>query len=237
MAAASSALLAGRQFIRLTPELAIPAAKCVSATFCARTSPDPFSRAFDLDKADWEAMALPFLERAASSSKPVSVVCWNKSTGEVDGVMVNEDLRLEPPAGFQALPKWKPVRSIFKALHSRYALHTHHANRGNTLQSLYFTCVRPSAQGRGVMKGLWKETVEAAEEFGYDQLVASAGSESVRSVLKDYLGFKTLAEVGFEEHGNATEIAEFASLPERLGAKEYQKLSLLRRKVPSNLYV
>jgi GNAT superfamily N-acetyltransferase len=232
---ATSTLLAGRQFLRLTPELVKPAAKCVAATFCAKTSPDPFAKAFALNAADWEAMAYPFLERSAHSFKPTSVVCFNKSTGEVDGIMLNEDLRAEPPQAYQELAAWKPVRSIFKTLHMRY-LSTGHASRGETLQNLYFTCVRPAAQGRGVMKQLWKETISAAQEYNYQNLVASAGSESVRSVLRDHLGFREMASVGYEEHGNALEIVEFQTLP-ALGAKEYQKLSLLKRKVPSDLYV
>lgn len=228
-------LLAGRQFLRLTPELVKPAAECVAATFCATTSPDPFSKAFALGQNDWLLMAKPFLERAARADKPLSVICYNKSTGAVDGVMVNEDLRAEPPAEYKGLEQWRPVRSIFAKLHHRYNAAVPQTSTP-ALHTLYFTCVRPSAQGRGVMKGLWNNTIEVAQEFNYQHILASAGSETVRSVLKDYLGFREMASVGFEEHGNCTEINEFIAMP-ALGAKEYQKLSFLRRKVPSNLYV
>ena len=49
---------------------------------------------------------------------------------------------------------------------------------------MYFTCVHPQARGQGVMKGLWKSTIDAAREHGYKTITAQAGSEQVRQVLQ-----------------------------------------------------
>ncbi len=100
---------------------------------------------------------------------------------------------------------------------------------------MYFTCVRPQARGQGVMKGLWKSTIDVAREHGYNTITAQAGSEQVRQVLREHLGFSEVASVPYSEfefEGNKV----FSELPQH-DAAQYSRISIHRRRVPSNLYV
>jgi GNAT superfamily N-acetyltransferase len=100
---------------------------------------------------------------------------------------------------------------------------------------MYFTCVHPSARGQGVMKGLWKSTIDVAREHGYATITAQAGSEAVRQVLAEHLGFTEMAAVkynDFEFEGNRV----FAELPLH-DPVQYSRISIHKRSVPSNLYV
>ena len=103
------------------------------------------------------------------------------------------------------------------------------------IRCMYFTCVHPSARGQGVMKGLWKNTIDIARENGYKYITAQASSTAVRQVLQEHLGFQEIAHVDYKEfdfEGNKI----FAELPHH-NSGEYSKISIHRRKVPSNLYV
>ena len=105
------------------------------------------------------------------------------------------------------------------------------------IRCLYFTCVHPSARGQGVMKGLWKSTIDAARENGYQYISAQASSENVRAVLSSHLGFSEVASVPYETYepvrGGGRPFAELAAHD----PANYSRISIHRRKVPSNLYV
>lgn len=131
---------------------------------------------------------------------------------------------------------WWPVRSVFAELHSRFVdQHGSGIEKGDMIRCMYFTCVAPSARGQGVMKGLWKHSVDKAREKGYSYITAQAGSENVRQVLQDHLGFREIAAVSysqFEFEGQKL----FAELPAH-DPVQYSRISIHRRRVPSNLYV
>jgi len=187
---------------------------------------------------DWAQMAGGFIERAAHHKTPLSVIAFNKASGEVDGVMVNEDWLEPPPEAYMALgPEWKPTRGIFRELHTRYNAQSAAPKvEGSAIHTLYFTCVRPAARNLGVMKGLWKSTIEAARDYNFSTILAEAGSEHVRQVLQEHLGFEEMANVDYAEFGKAMKRPEFAELVSA-NPLEYSRLSLMRRRVPSDLYV
>jgi GNAT superfamily N-acetyltransferase len=115
------------------------------------------------------------------------VVSIDKETGKVVGVMINEDWTTPRPAPYrtQLSSDWWPVRSLFADLHERFVEATPYViHRGEMIRCMYFTCVHPSARGQGVMKGLWKSTIDVAREHGYKSVTAQASSENVRQVLQ-----------------------------------------------------
>ncbi len=179
-----------------------------------------------------------------AAPRPLSVVSINSATGKVDGVMINEDWTSIRPLGYrvQLSSDWVPVRSLFSELHMRFvSAHAAPIERGEVVRTLYFTCVHPSVRASGVMKGLWRATVDVARENGYQSITATASSEAVRLVLEKQLGFSEVAavpygtyEVPAGDSGHTGRV--FSELVER-NPKEYSRISIHHRRVPSNLYV
>jgi GNAT superfamily N-acetyltransferase len=60
------------------------------------------------------------------------------------------------------------VRALFAELHGRFVEEAGASAlpRGDTLRVAYFSSVRPSARGRGVLRALWEGSVDAAAERG-----------------------------------------------------------------------
>jgi GNAT superfamily N-acetyltransferase len=207
-------------------------------------------------------MSAPFIERAAHATPRLSVVALNEATGAVDGVFVNEDWVTPRPAAYRErlTSDWWPVRAGFSELHSRFVQARPGAiERGDTIRCMYFSCVHPRARGQGVMRGLWHSTIDTAREHGFQHLTAQAGSETVRRVLHEQLGFSEVASVRYgvweysEEsdsdlsrfhYRNASPQTPRAPLRSRVFAElhdrdpaEFDRLSISMRKVPSDLYV
>ena len=237
-----------RHVAPLTHDHAAAAAACVAAAF-ARGRPsaaaaaaaagllaDPFTTAFGFTGAPWVRLCSPFIARA--SSVPVlsslSSVSLNGRTGEVDGLMAVDDYTKQPPALYRGLPKeWAPTRAIFRELYTRFdATPLAPRDAGSTAQCLYFSCVRPSARGQGVMFELWRKTIERARDRGFSSIVASAAHPNAHRLLSHGLGFEEVAAVNFKDFSEDTGLAAFAKL-----APAYEKLALYRRKLPSDLYV
>lgn len=104
------------------------------------------------------------------------------------------------------------------------------------------------------MKGLWHQTVDVAQDegihsappaircagcyaplvfVGFSHILAEAGTEDVRQVLAEHLGFREVEAVqypSFESSG-----ISFAALA-KLDPVQFTRLSLMKRSVPSNLY-
>jgi hypothetical protein len=137
-----------------------------------------------------------------------------------------------------------PVRSLFSELHLKFTAERPHIDKGELLRCLYFTCVHPSARRQGVMQGLWRHTIDVARENGFSSICAQASSESVRSILEEDLGFQQLAAVAYKDFEMPAAEAQscghsgrvFAELADK-DPKNFQSLSMLYRRVPSNLYV
>lgn len=233
-----ASLHAARAFQRLAPAHVAGTIRCVGETFGGGLSDDPFTRAFRFQPHQWGEMTSSFIGRAAGNS--LSTVAYNRATGEVDGCMVAEDWMKQPPALYRTgLPaEWHPVRALFRELYTAFDASPRAPPRqeGRTLQCLYFTCVRPSAQGAGVMKGLWRATIEAARDQGFDSIVATAGSTHVQQVLQEHLGFEEVASVDYARFAAASGHAQLADAAHSNPA-QFSKLALLRRRVPSDLYV
>lgn len=205
-----------------------------------------------------------FIDRAAAQKNPLSVVALNVETGKVDGVMVrrfagrraergreqglgrrrisglgpqvNEDWKLIQPSDYRRLPSdWRPVRAVFNELHTRFkATVGKTVEPGEMLHCLYFTCVRPEARQQGVMRALWGETLQVAEDNNFEGVVAEASSKDVRDVLDGQLGFDEVASVEYEKFMfEGTPI--FKELVEKDPA-QLTKLSIHLRKINSNLY-
>ncbi len=86
------------------------------------------------------------------------------------------------------------------------------------------------------MKGLWKSTINAARENRYESITAQAGSEHVREVLQQHLGFTEAAAVNYSDFSFEGNNKVFSELPLH-DPVQYSRISIHKRKVPSNLYV
>jgi GNAT superfamily N-acetyltransferase len=242
--AARAGASAQRAVVHLRPEHADGAVKCVSASFASGAGKvaaargellDPFTLAFGFKKAAWSRMCGSFVARAAAAAAPLSAVAVRADGGGVDGLICCDDYTKQPPALYRGLPaEWAPTRAIFRELYTRFdATPLAPRREGSTAQCLYFSCVRPGARGAGVMKALWRHTIEAARDHGFESIVCSAAHPDVQKKLHDIFGFEEVAAVHFQEFAADTGLAAFAKLP----PAGYQKLALLRRKLPSDLYV
>ena len=243
-ALAARAGAASRAIVHLRPAHADAAVKCVSASFASGAGKgaaargellDPFTLAFGFKKAAWSRMCGSFVARAAAAAAPLSAVAVRADGGDVDGLICCDDYTKQPPAIYRGLPaEWAPTRAIFRELYTRFdATPLAPRREGSTAQCLYFSCVRPGARGAGVMKALWRHTIEAARDHGFESIVCSAAHPDVQKKLHDIFGFEEVAAVPFQEFAADTGLAAFAKLP----PAGYQKLALLRRKLPSDLYV
>lgn len=188
-------------------------------------------------------MTLPFIERAANAS--LSVVALNELTGRVDGVMVNEDWITPRPTAYRdrLSPEWWPIRSAFSELHQRFVdARLNPIERGEMIRCMYFSCVHTRARGQGVMRGLWRQSVDAAREHGFRHITAQASTETVRSVLHEQLGFKEVTSIRYstweydhelQNHQKSLVLGELS----KKNPTEWNRLSISMRTVPSNLYV
>lgn len=223
---------------RLRPAHAPAALRCIGETFGAESggaARDPFTAAFNFDAAAWGALCGSFVARAAASPAALSVVAVNAASGSVEGLMVCDDWARQPPALYRTgLPlEWHATRALFRKLYTAFdASPLAPRGEGATLHCLYFTCVRPQAQGAGVMKALWRATIDAARDAGFESVVASSGSAPVRAVLHEHLGFEEVQAVDFADHARESGVEQFAGLP-----PQFDRLSLNRRRLPSDLYI
>lgn len=96
----------------LSPAFVGRTVDCIAASFAE----DPFSKVSGLEPKDWAAMSSMFVERAAE--KDFSVIAVNSSSGEVEGIMLNEDWKERKPDEYSKLStKWRPIRAIFNKVH------------------------------------------------------------------------------------------------------------------------
>lgn len=139
-----------RRFLRLGPSLVASATRCIADTFAAQSRTDPFTALFEYTPVHWANMVSSFVERAGAAKRPLSVVSVGAS-GEVEGVMLNEDWTTPTPLAYNKLgPEWRSTRAIFKELHTRY--NDKHSSSSlvpqECLHTLYFTCVAPTVRGQ-----------------------------------------------------------------------------------------
>lgn len=236
-----------RQFMRLTndPILIRATVNCIAETFSS--SSDPFSACFGLTKPEWAAMCTGFVERSAKSAQPLSIIAVNQTTGAVDGAMINEDFCLPTPNSYRHLgPGWRATRAIFKSLHETFnATHSPTPQPGEFMHTVYFTCVRHDARGQKVMQGLWRNTIDVARENSYPSIVAESSTEDVRQVLSEHLGFREVASKSYadfkvDEDAGAGAPGQSEAVFSKLvafDARQFSRLSLMKRSVPSDLYV
>lgn len=119
---------------------------------------------------------------------------------------------------------------------------------GYLIRSMYFSCVHPSVRGEGVMKDLWRCTIDASRENGYRAITAQASTAKVRELLGD-LGFQEITSVRYSEfvyEGSKPfqDIESAKVLQQSISGDKSEivplwgnRLSLHKRLIPSNLYV
>jgi len=213
---------------KLQPDLVGKATDCIGISFA--TKADPFTRALGLSQAQWGVMSQMFVQRAAK--KDLSWVALDEHTGTVEGVIINEDWKEKQPEEYRYLLDWAPVRAMFNELHTRFKAHHPRIDHGKVIHPLYFTSVRPEARRNGIVSTLWEKSVETARDKNYETMVAEAGN-TVSAAVFTKLGFEEIAKVPFDEFAYQKE-RPFATLPKKEG---FERLSIFRRSITSNLYV
>jgi len=91
-----------RRFLRLGPSQVAAATQCVAETFAMQSRTDPFTALFGYSAQHWASMAASFIRRSGSAARPLSVVAIGPS-GDVEGVMLNEDWVTPTPLEYQKL--------------------------------------------------------------------------------------------------------------------------------------
>ena len=92
-----------RLFLRLGPSHVAAATRCIAETFSAQSRTDPFTSLFGYSAVHWADMVGPFVRRAGAAPRPLTIVSVDPQTGEVDGVMLNEDWTTGPPPEYSKL--------------------------------------------------------------------------------------------------------------------------------------
>ncbi|KYQ93150.1 hypothetical protein DLAC_11638 [Tieghemostelium lacteum] len=213
----------------LTPNLVPKVIESISKSFSVST--DPFTKTLKLNEQDWQKMAGVFVERA--SHKDLSLVAIDKNSNEVIGCILNEDWKEKEPQSYYDIDqKWNPVKSIFHELHHRYKdAHPKKINFGEVLHSLYFTCVVPSARGKGVIKDLWNVSYDHARSQNFQYQVCETSSKPAEN-LCDHLGFQPISTVSYNNYRYKGD-----SIYSGLTVDpNFQKLTIWEKKIPSNLY-
>jgi len=213
---------------KLEPDLVGKATDCIGVSFA--TNADPFTRAFGLSQAQWGVMSQMFVQRAAK--KDLSWVAFNEQTGRVEGVIINEDWKEKQPSEYRNLLDWAPVRAMFNELHTRFKANHPRIDHGKVIHPLYFTSVRPEARRSGIVSTLWEKSVETARDKNYETMVAEAGN-NVSAAVFTKLGFEEVAKVNFDEFSYQKD-RPFTNLHKQDG---FDKLSIFKRSITSNLYV
>ena len=91
-----------RRFLRLGPSHVAAATQCVAETFAMQSRTDPFTALFGYTPQHWASMAASFIRRSGNAARPLSVVAMSPS-GDVEGVMLNEDWVTPTPLEYQKL--------------------------------------------------------------------------------------------------------------------------------------
>eukprot|EP01119_Soliformovum_irregulare_P005390 TRINITY_DN17157_c0_g1_i1.p1 TRINITY_DN17157_c0_g1~~TRINITY_DN17157_c0_g1_i1.p1 ORF type:complete len:223 (+),score=47.82 TRINITY_DN17157_c0_g1_i1:80-748(+) len=213
---------------KLTPAHVPKAIKCIGHSFATRN--DPFTKALNLRAEQWEDMSGMFVKRAAQ--KDLSFVAINDTTGEIEGVQINEDWKELPPPDYKNLKDWKPVRAMFNELHTRYKAKSTYIEPGRIIHGLYFTCVRPESRKRGIVSTLWEKSTEVAQERNYAHMVAEGSNEVTGHLLGSKLGFKEIASVDFSSF-----LFEGKHPFDNLGSDGFRRLTIYQRPITSNLFI
>eukprot|EP01114_Cavostelium_apophysatum_P013802 TRINITY_DN3429_c0_g1_i1.p1 TRINITY_DN3429_c0_g1~~TRINITY_DN3429_c0_g1_i1.p1 ORF type:complete len:219 (-),score=32.68 TRINITY_DN3429_c0_g1_i1:53-709(-) len=209
----------------LTPNLVSKAVDCISSSFAHA---DPFTQSLGFSKTQWGILSQMFVQRAAK--KELSFVAMKGD--EVEGVILNEDWKENPPEYYSSLEDWRPVRAIFNELHTRFKAASPRIENGKVLHPLYFTCVRPEMRRHHIVSNLWDRTVKVAQEHNYETIVSEASSPTTEKVLCDKFGFKEVTCVNFQDFQ-----FEGQRIYEPLLKSGYKKLCILQRSITSDLFI
>jgi len=216
-------------FETLNPKLVGKAVDCIGVSFA--NSNDPFSRSLHLTQTQWGVMSQMFVQRAAE--KDLSFVAVNQDTGDVDGVIINEDWKEKQPDAYRGLLDWAPVRAAFNELHTRFKAAQPRIEHGKVLHPLYFTCVRPEARNTGIVGKLWNLSVELAQSKNYEVMVAEASSPMTQQILTNSrLGFREIVSVPFSEFKY-----QGKTIYKDLTKEGFEKLAIYERPITSNLFI
>jgi len=200
---------------------------CISISFCDNY--DPFTKALGLSQTQWGIISSIFLSRAAEAE--LSFVAINTETNQVEGVLINEDWKQQPPRLYHQLDDWRPVRAIFNELHTRYKAIRPRIEYGKVIHPLYFTCVRPESRRKGIVTTLWEKTILVAREHNYETMVTEAGSSAAANIFLKKLGFKEVVCVSLRDFK-----FEGQTVFAKEGMDEFGRLAIFERKIPSDLY-
>lgn len=217
-------------FKTLTPgPMVSKAVDCIGASFA--NSNDPFSKSLGLNQTQWAVMSQMFVQRAAQ--RDLSFVAFNEESGQIEGVIINEDWKEKQPDAYRELTDWAPVRAIFNELRTRFKSAHPSIEHGKVLHPLYFTCVRPDARNQGIVSQLWMKSVELAQMRNYEKMVAEASSPATQQILTNTrLGFREIANVSFEDFK-----FQGRHVFKDLTKEGFEKLAIYERPIISDLFI
>ena len=105
------------------------------------------------------------------AAEQLTVIACDTDTGEIVGVMLNEDNATPPPEGLETLsPKFAPVFELLHGLSVEHRAGGAAPKPGEWLH-LFLLAVAEHAGGRGIAQGLVAASIETAARRGYTHAV------------------------------------------------------------------
>lgn len=168
-------------------------AKLLGGVFARR---DPPAVAAGITPTEFEAFVRLFLPKAGPEG--LTVLARLEETGELAGVMLNEDCASDPPDGMDDLPgSFGPVGDILGGLSGEY----HDSNRFEPGAGvhLFLLGVADGALGMGIAQELVAASLRHAANKGYRKAVVECTNRTSQHIFRKF-GFTDRIVRSYAEH-------------------------------------
>lgn len=127
----------------------------------------------------------------------LSVIARDKTTGNIIGFSIAEDLASKPPEGIETInAKFEPVIALLKQLDDEYRK-SHKVEKGQILR-LVMAGVNEHYEGRGIVTKLIEENLKLAKLIKFSCAIAEATGLASQHIVCDKLGFKEKFEIEYK---------------------------------------
>lgn len=178
----------------------------------AFTTLDPPHVAVGLTAAEFEYFVHVFLPR--SDTELLTMVARSAESGQLAGVMFNDDLASTTPDGYvQVSAKFEPIDDMLSQLGTEYL-----GNRDplpGELLHLFLLGVAPRFAGQGVAQRLVNESLKLGRRYGYKTAVTEATNPTSQHIFSK-LGFTSRVYRSYRDYRLRSR-AVFASIADQGG--------------------
>jgi predicted N-acetyltransferase YhbS len=158
---------------------------------------EPIGIAVGMTAPEFDRFARVLSPKAAAER--LTIVARDSATGEIVGVMLNEDSATPPPDGMDMLgPAFAPVFEFLHELEVEHRADGVHPRPGEWLH-LFLLAVAEHAGGQGIAQGLVARSVENAARRGYKKGVVEATGPVSQHIFRKH-GFADRVRRDYAEH-------------------------------------